>query len=92
MNKFDVAFEGYIQLYCIALLIYVTISVKTHIVRTSIHIERTKFNKITHATGAGLMGPAISEGSFKSTKTINHLTCLAMESSKIFVSFPWPER
>jgi len=73
-------------------MIYVTISVKTHIVRTSIHIERTKFNKITHATGAGLMGPAISEGSFKSTKTINHLTCLAMESSKIFVSFPWPER
>ena len=34
----------------------------------------------------GLMGPAISEGCFKSTKTIYHLTRLAMESSKIFVS------
>ena len=36
----------------------------------------------------GLMGPAISEGSFKSTKTIYHLTRLAMESLKIFVLFP----
>ena len=36
----------------------------------------------------GLIGPTISKGSFKSTKTINHLTHLAMESSKIFVLFP----
>ena len=38
-----------------------------------------------HATGKylqGFMGPAISEGSFKSTKTIHHLSRLAMESSK----------
>ena len=33
------------------------------------------------------MGPAISEGSFKSTKPIYHLTRLAMESLKIFVLF-----
>jgi len=47
--------------------------------------------EITHATGKylqGLMGPAISEGSFKSTKTIYDLTRLAMESSKIFILFP----
>ena len=38
--------------------------------------------EITHATGKysqGLMGPAISEGSFKSTKKI-YLSCLDMES------------
>ena len=59
------------------------------------YIEKKKQNlkiicEITHATGKklqGLMGPAISEGSFKSTKTIYHLTCLTMESSKIFVLF-----
>ena len=36
--------------------------------------------EITHATGKylqGLMGPAISERSFKSTKNIHHLTRLA---------------
>jgi len=46
--------------------------------------------EIKHATRKylqGLMGPAISKGSFKSTKTIYHLTRLAMESSKTFVSF-----
>ena len=32
------------------------------------------------------MGPAISEGSFKSTKTIYHRTCLAMESLFCFHS------
>ena len=36
----------------------------------------------------GLMRPAISKGSFKSTKPIHHLNYLAMKSSKIFVSFP----
>ena len=36
----------------------------------------------------GLMGLAISKGKFKSTKTIHQLTCVAMESLKIFVSFP----
>ena len=43
-----------------------------------------------HAIGKylqGLMGPAISERSLKPTQTIDHLTRLAMESSKIFVSF-----
>ena len=35
----------------------------------------------------GLIGAAISKGSFKSTKTIYHLTRQAMESPKIFVSF-----
>jgi len=46
--------------------------------------------EITHAIGKylqGLMGPAISKGSFKSTKTIYHLTSLAMESLIIFVLF-----
>jgi len=70
---------------------YVTLSVKT---RTSMHIEKNKIFKkiaceITHATGKylqGLMGPVINQGSFKSTKTIYHLTRLAMENSKIFVS------
>jgi len=41
--------------------------------------------EIIRATGKyleGLMGPAISEGSFKST---HHLIRLAMESSKFFV-------
>jgi len=59
------------------------------------HIEKKRNLKIiceiTHATGKylqGLMGPAISKGSLKSTKTIYHLTRLAMKSSKIFVSFP----
>ena len=62
---------------------YVTIPVKTRIVRTSMHI--------THATGKylqGIMGPAISQGSFKSTKAIYHLSRLAVKSFKIFVSFP----
>ena len=31
-----------------------------------------------------LMGPVISEGSFKSIKTIYHLICLTMESSEVF--------
>ena len=74
---------------------YVTLSAKTCIVCTSMHIEKKRnilkkkeiICKITHATG-GLMGPAISEGSFKSTKTIYHLSRLAMEGSKILVSFP----
>jgi len=74
--------------------------VKTRIVRTSMYIEKNETEKktrnlkiiceITHATEKylqGLMGPAISEGSFKSTKTMYHLTRLAMESSKIFVLF-----
>jgi len=44
-------------------------------------------SEITHTTGQylqGLMGPGISEGSFKLTKSINHITRLAMESLKIF--------
>jgi len=43
-----------------------------------------------HATGKylqGLMGPVISEESFKSTNTMHHLIRLAMESLKIFFSF-----
>ena len=43
-----------------------------------------------HATGKylqRLMGPAISDGSFKSTKTIYHLTRLAMESLKFLLHF-----
>ena len=79
--------------FIIRVCIYVTLSAKTRIVRTSMYIEKTKLKiicEITHVTGKylqGLMGPAISKGSFKSTKTIYHLTRLAMESSKIFVLF-----
>ena len=70
------------------MVLYVNISAKTCIVHTSIYIEIKRNLKIIceimHATGKylqGLMGPAISEGSFKSTKTIYHLTTrLAMES------------
>jgi len=50
---------------------YVTISAKTRIVRTSTYFEKKFLCEITHTTGRnlqGLMGPAISEGSFKSTK------------------------
>jgi len=68
---------------------YVTISVKTRIVHTSMYIKKKIISEITHATGKylqGLMGAAISEGSFKSTKTIHHLTCLAMESLFCFRS------
>ena len=72
-------------------LLNVTLSVKTRIVHTSMYIEKKQnLKEIMHATEKylqGLMGPAISEGSFKSTKTIHHLTRLAMESSKIFVLF-----
>ena len=57
--------------------LFVTVSVKTHIVCTSMHIEKIRnleiICEITHATGKYLqesMGPAISEGSFKSAKTI----------------------
>ena len=75
---------------------YVTISAKTQIVRTSMYIEKNPQNlkficEITHVTGKylqGLMGPAISTGSFKSAKIIYHLIHLVMKSSKIFVSFP----
>jgi len=57
---------------------YVTISAKTCIVRTSMYIEK-KLNlkiicEITHATGKnlqGLIGPAISEGSFKNKKKLH---------------------
>ena len=72
----------------------VTLSAKTRIVRTSMHIEKKRNLKIiceiTHSTAKylqGLMGPAISEESFKSTKTKYHLTRLAMKNSKIFISF-----
>jgi len=47
-------------------------------------------SEIKYDTGKylqGLMGPGISEESFKSTKTIYHLKCLAIESSKMFVAF-----
>ena len=72
-------------------LLNVTLSAKTRIDHTSMHIEKNRnlikiICEITHATGKylqGLMGPAISEGSSKSTKTIHYLTRLAMESSKI---------
>jgi len=37
-----------------------------------------------------LVGPAIYEGSFKSTKAMYHLTCLVMENCKIFVLFLYP--
>ena len=73
---------------------------KTRIVRTSMYIEKNETEKktrnlkiiceITHVTEKylqGLMEPAISEESFKSTKTMYHLTRLAMESLKIFVLF-----
>jgi len=72
------------------LITHVTISANTCIVCTRISIEKQFKSEIKHATGKnlqGLMGPAISKGSFKSTKIIYHLTPLAMESSKIFVSF-----
>jgi len=56
---------------------------ETHIIRTSMYIEKKRNLKIIceimHATGKylqGLMGPAISKGSFKSTKTMFHLTYL----------------
>ena len=42
--------------------------------------------EITHATGKYLQGLMGSEGSFKSTKTIYHLTCLAIESLFRFCS------
>ena len=73
---------------------FVTLSVKTRIVRTSMHIEEKKLKiicEIAHATGKylqGLMGSAISKESFKLTKTIYQPTCLAIESLKIFVTFP----
>ena len=55
------------------------------------YIENLKIiSEIMHATGKylqELMGPEISKGGFKSTKTTYHLTCLAMESLKIFVLF-----
>ena len=61
-------------------------------------IEKALFKiifEITHATGKylqGLMGPAISKGSFKYTKSIYLLTCLATESLKMFILFPLPEQ
>ena len=73
-----------------------TISAKTRIVHANVQIAKKHEIKkiicgITQTTGKylqGLMGPAISKGSFKSAKTIYHLTRLAMESLKIFVLFP----
>jgi len=62
-------------------------------------IETKRNLKIMHAimraTGKYLqvlMGPAISKETFKSTNTRNHLTHLAMESSKIFPSFQYHKR
>jgi len=66
-----------------AQMVFVTISEKTRIVHTSLYTKIKIICEITHATRKylqGLMGPAISKGSFKSTKTIYYLTCLAMES------------
>ena len=60
----------------------------------TVDIEKTKFKiigEIMHATGKylqGLMRLAISKISFKSIKTIYYLTCLSIESSKIFVLLP----
>ena len=53
-------------------------------------VHTSKYIEIMHATGKylqRLMGPAISKGSLKSTKTVYHLTHLAMETSNIFVLF-----
>ena len=92
-----IEYSNYKQTACINVI--VTLSAKTRIVRTSTHIEKKTRNlriicEIMHATGKylqGLIRPAISERSFKSTKTIHHLTFLAMENLKIFVSFLQPE-
>jgi len=56
-------------------------------------LRKKKFKIICEVTHAavkylqGSIGPEIDEGNFKSTKAIHHLTCLAMESSKIPVWF-----
>ena len=44
----------------------------------------SNYNYTTWKYSLELMGPAISEGSFKPAKTIYHLTCLAMERLKMF--------
>jgi len=69
--------NGTLELSC---TVYVTVSVKASIVYTCMHNEKKIFLKIiceiTHAAGKysrGLIGPAISKGSFKSTKPIYHL-------------------
>ena len=38
------------------------------------------------------MGQQSAKEAPKSPKNLYHLTRLAMESLKIFVSFPWPKR
>ena len=71
----------------------VTISAKTRIICTIMYIGKKRKLKLSLKLHSllenlqGLMGPAISKGSFKSTNAIYYLTRLAMESSEIFVSF-----
>ena len=75
--------------------VYVTVSTKTCFFHISMHIGKKKpqtlkiICEITHATGKysqWLMGPAISKG-IKSTKTIHHLTRLAMGVWKYLFRF-----
>ena len=72
-------------------VINVTVSAKTRLVHTSMHIENLKIIcKIMHATKKNmqvLIGPVFEEGILKSIQTIYHLIRLLMENLKLFVSF-----
>ena len=74
-------------------ILFVTVSAKPALFKQACILEKNfkLFVKLhMHATGKysqGLMGQAISEGNSNSTKTIYHLTCLVMESSKSLFCF-----
>ena len=67
---------------------YVTVSVKTRLICTSMSIEKIEIlHKITHATRKNMhvfIEPVLKEGRFKSIKLY---TILLMGILKIFVSF-----
>ena len=67
-------------------VLYVTVSMKTHLVCTSLHIEKNKIGEIMRFTQV-LIESLLRKGSVKSIKPIYHVICLLMRSLKIFVSF-----
>ena len=80
-----------INIPALHIIVHVTLSAKTHIVHTSMHIEKKRNLKIiceiTHATGKylqGLMGPAKPE----INKDYIPSYSPGYEKFKIFVSFP----
>jgi len=93
-------FHYRLQFILSSVIVYVTVSAKTRIARTSMHIEKKRdlkiISEITHATGkylprAGNQQRKLQINRKKTNYIQYYLTRLAMESLKNVVSFLYPE-